>query len=155
MRLRRYTYPAALSMLRIAGSIGRFPMPGLDPGDVPAEGFAAMNAELAEPSPDVEEYTKASYGAVSRAGGLAWVVAGAEWPPLPGRGLRGVPAATGRERRPYRLGSRWVLAAGAQVQVDPAALPLDLIDLALAVGLAVMLAVAPGLGAAGWRRQGA
>jgi hypothetical protein len=54
--------PAALSMLRIAGSIGRFPMPGLDPGDVPAEGFAAMNAELAEPSPDVEEYTRPPTG---------------------------------------------------------------------------------------------
>jgi hypothetical protein len=65
-------------MLRIAGSIGRFPMPGLDPGDVTAEGFAAMNAERAEPSADVEEYTKASYGAVSRAGGLARLGAGAE-----------------------------------------------------------------------------
>jgi beta-xylosidase len=37
-----YTYPAALNMLRIAGRIGRLPMPGLEPGAVPAEGFAAM-----------------------------------------------------------------------------------------------------------------
>ena len=42
-----YTSPAALSMLRIAGKLGKFPMPGLEPGAVPAEGFAAMNAELA------------------------------------------------------------------------------------------------------------
>jgi hypothetical protein len=47
----------------------------------------------------------------------------------------------------YRLASRWVVPAGAQVQVHPAALPLDLVDLALAVVLAVMLLVVPGLGA--------
>jgi hypothetical protein len=33
------------------------------------------------------------------------------------------------------------------MQVDPVALPLDLIDFALAVVLAVMLLVVPGLGA--------
>ena len=37
------------------------------------------------------------------------------------------------------LASRPVVPAGAQVQVHPTALPLDLIDLALAVVLAVML----------------
>jgi hypothetical protein len=40
------------------------------------------------------------------------------------------------------------------VQVDPAALKLQLIDLALAVVLAVMLAVVPFWVLAGWRRQG-
>jgi hypothetical protein len=40
-----------------------------------------------------------------------------------------------------------VVAAGAEVQVDPAALELELVDFALAVVLAVMLVVVPGLGA--------
>jgi hypothetical protein len=40
------------------------------------------------------------------------------------------------------------------VQVDPAALELEFVDLALAVVLAVMLFVVPGLVPAGWRRQG-
>jgi hypothetical protein len=40
------------------------------------------------------------------------------------------------------------------MQVDPVALPLDLIDFALAVVLAVMLPAVPGLVPAGWRRQG-
>jgi hypothetical protein len=43
-----------------------------------------------------------------RAGGLARVMAGTAWPPLPGRGLRGSSAATGRGQPPRRLtGSRW------------------------------------------------
>jgi hypothetical protein len=37
------------------------------------------------------------------------------------------------------LASRRIIAAGAEVQVHPAALPLDLIDLALAVVLAAGL----------------
>jgi hypothetical protein len=40
------------------------------------------------------------------------------------------------------------------VQVYAAALPLDLVDLAFAVVLAVMLAVVPVWVLAGWRRQG-
>jgi hypothetical protein len=48
---------------------------------------------------------------------LARLVAGAERPPLPGRGLRGPPAPAGRERQNGRLASRWVVAAGAEVQV--------------------------------------
>jgi hypothetical protein len=69
-----YTYPAALSMLRIAGSIGRFPMPGLDPGDVPAE-------------PDVEEYTKAAYGAVSLAEAVRRLLPEAEVTAVAGAGV--------------------------------------------------------------------
>jgi hypothetical protein len=41
-------------------------------------------------------------------------VACAEWPPLPGRGLRGPPASTGRGQRHRRLASRSVVAAGWQ-----------------------------------------
>jgi hypothetical protein len=54
---------------------------------------------------------------------------------------------------PSRLASRWLVASGPQVNVDPAALERELVDLALAVVLAVMLAVVPGLVLAGWRRQ--
>jgi hypothetical protein len=46
-----------------------------------------------------------------------------------------------------RLLPRPVVAPVAEVQVHPAAQELDFIDLALAVVLAVMLAVVPGLGA--------
>jgi hypothetical protein len=41
----------------------------------------------------------------------------------------------GRGQRPHRLASRRVIPAGAKMQVDPASLPLDLIDLAFAVVL--------------------
>jgi hypothetical protein len=61
-----------------------------------------------------------------RAGGLAWLVASAERPALPHRGLRGPPAGSGRGPRP-QLASRQIVPAGAQVPVHPAALPLDLI----------------------------
>jgi hypothetical protein len=64
---------------------------------------------------------------------------GAEQPPLLGRGLRGPPAPTGRQRQPGHLTSRQVVPAGAKVQVYPAALPLHLIDLALAVVVAAGL----------------
>jgi hypothetical protein len=60
-------------------------------------------------------------------------------PLLPGRDLRRPPAATGRDQQSNHLASRRVVSAGAQVQVDPAALPLDLVDLALAVVLAAGL----------------
>jgi hypothetical protein len=69
----------------------------------------------------------------ARVGHMAWLMAGAERPLLPGRGLRGPPPDPGRGQRPYRLASRRVVAAGAQVQIHPAALPIDLIDLPLSV----------------------
>jgi hypothetical protein len=50
--------------------------------------------------------------------------------------------------------SRRIVPADAEVQVDPVALPFDLVDLALAVVFAVMLAVVPGLGAGRLARQG-
>jgi hypothetical protein len=56
-----------------------------------------------------------------------------------GRGLRGPPACAARRQRHGGLAPRRVVPAGAEVQVHPAALPLDLIDLALAVVLATRL----------------
>jgi hypothetical protein len=63
--------------------------------------------------------------------------------PAQGRFLVGVDLGHGVGRLPpWRL-----VAAGPQVQVDPVALELELIDLALAVVLAVMPPLVPGLGA--------
>jgi hypothetical protein len=73
-----------------------------------------------------------------RAGDLAWILAGAERPPLPDPGLRRPPAGAGRGQR-HRLASPRVVTADAEVQIHPAALPLDLIDLPLAVVLAASL----------------
>jgi hypothetical protein len=57
--------------------------------------------------------------------------------------LLGVEFGHGRSGLP----PRWLVASGPQVEVDPAALKLELVDFALAVVLAVMLALVPGLGA--------
>ena len=54
---------------------------------------------------------------------------------------------------PNRLASRRVVPSGTQVQVHPVALPLDLIDLALAVILAVGLE-GEQLGVSGERLEG-
>ena len=58
--------------------------------------------------------------ALPRTGRLAWVLAAAERPPLSGRGLRRPRPATGRGQEYGALGSRWVVAAGAEVQAHPA-----------------------------------
>jgi hypothetical protein len=63
--------------------------------------------------------------------------------PAQGRLLVGVDRSHG----PSQLSPRWLVASGLQVQVDPAALPLEFVDIALAVVFAVMLPVVPGLGA--------
>jgi hypothetical protein len=55
--------------------------------------------------------------------------------PAQGRLLVGVDLGHG----PGRLPPRWLVAASPEVQVDPAALPLELVDLALAVVLAARL----------------
>jgi beta-glucosidase len=99
-----YTYPAALNMLRIAGRLGRFPMPGLEPGAVPAEGFAAMNAELAGANADVEEYVKASYPAVSLAEAVRRLLPQAEVTAVAGAGVvpsqpTDIPAAVAAARK--------------------------------------------------------
>jgi beta-glucosidase len=59
-----YTYPAAIPMLGVAVKIGKFPMPGV--GDVPKEGMALLQAELANTG-DLEQYARKQYGAVSLA----------------------------------------------------------------------------------------
>jgi beta-glucosidase len=82
-----YTYPAALSMLRIAGKLGKFPMPGLEPGAVPAEGFAAMNAELAGAHADVEQYVRSEYRAVSLADAVRRLLPNAEVTAVAGTGV--------------------------------------------------------------------
>ena len=77
------------------------------------------------------------------------------------RSRRRLPAAAGRflvgvdlGHGPSRLPPPRLVASGPEVQVDPAALELELVDLALAVVLAVILAVVPVWVLAGWRRQG-
>jgi hypothetical protein len=65
-------------------------------------------------------------------------VTGAEWPPLPGRGLQRASGSTGR-RQYGRLASGRVAPAGAEVQVHLVALPLNLTDLAFTVVLAAGL----------------
>lgn len=82
-----YTYPAALGMLRIAGKLGRFPMPGLEPGSVPAEGFAAMNGELATVAEDLEEYVTSNYPAVSLAEAIRKLVPKADVTTVSGTGV--------------------------------------------------------------------
>jgi hypothetical protein len=62
----------------------------------------------------------------------------AEGGPKPPQGNVLVGVDLGHGPRPA-LPLRWLVAAGAQVQVDPAALERELVDLALAVVLAVGL----------------
>jgi hypothetical protein len=52
-----------------------------------------------------------------------------------GRLLVGVDLGHGQDRLP----PRWLVASGSEVQIDPAALELELVDLALAVVLAAGL----------------
>jgi beta-glucosidase len=56
-----YTYPAAIPMLGVGVKLGKFPMPGM--GDVPKEGMAALEAELAETG-EPEQYARKHYGAI-------------------------------------------------------------------------------------------
>jgi glycosyl hydrolase family 3/fibronectin type III domain protein len=60
-----YTYPAAIPMLGVAIKLGVFPMPGV--GELPKEGMAALQAELASAGDDLEQYVRKEYGAVSLA----------------------------------------------------------------------------------------
>src|SRR5688500_9310507 len=70
------------------------------------------------------------------------VISGPRLAGPPGEGRRSHSRAADFETRPRRgrrhdrLASRRVVPAGAEVQVHPAALPLDLVDLAFAVVLA-------------------
>jgi beta-xylosidase len=90
-----YTYPAALPMLGVAVKLGMFPMPGV--GEVPKEGMAALQAELATAG-DVEQYARKEYGAVSLADAVRTLLPGAQVTAVAGTGVlpsqpTGIPAA--------------------------------------------------------------
>jgi beta-xylosidase len=79
-----YTYPAAIPMLGVAVKLGMFPMPGV--GEVPKEGMAALQAELASAG-DLEEYTRKEYGAVSLADAARKLLPGAQVTAVAGTGV--------------------------------------------------------------------
>jgi beta-xylosidase len=79
-----YTYPAALPMLGVAVKLGMFPMPGV--GEVPKEGMAALQAELATAG-DVEQYARKEYGAVSLADAVRTLLPGAQVTAVAGTGV--------------------------------------------------------------------
>jgi len=79
-----YTYPAAIPMLGVAVKLGMFPMPGV--GEVPKEGMAALQEELAGAG-DVEQYCRKNYGAVSLADAVRKLLPGAEVNAVAGTGV--------------------------------------------------------------------
>src|SRR5262245_55248011 len=79
-----YTYPAALPMLRVAVKLGTFPMPGV--GDLPKEGMAALQAELASAG-DLEQYARKEYGAVSLADAVRHLLPEAQVTAVAGTGV--------------------------------------------------------------------
>jgi beta-glucosidase len=79
-----YTYPAALPMLGVAVRLGMFPMPGV--GEVPQEGMAALQAELARAG-DLEQYARKEYGAVSLADAIRKLLPDAEVTAVAGTGV--------------------------------------------------------------------
>jgi beta-glucosidase len=80
-----YTYPAAINMLGVAVKHGVFPMPGV--GELPKEGFAALQAELASVGDDVEQYVRKEYGAVSLADAVRKLLPQAEVSAVAGTGV--------------------------------------------------------------------
>jgi beta-glucosidase len=90
-----YTYPAALPMLRVAIKIGNFPMPGV--GDLPKEGMAALQAELASVG-DLEQYARKEYAALSLAEAIRKLLPNAQVTAVAGTGVlpsnpKNIPAA--------------------------------------------------------------
>jgi beta-glucosidase len=81
----QYTYPAALTMLRVAAKIGFFPMPGV--GVLPKEGFRVFTDELATANGDVEEYVRENYRAVSLAEAVRKLLPDAEITTIAGTGV--------------------------------------------------------------------
>jgi beta-glucosidase len=79
-----YTYPAALPMLGVAVKLGMFPMPGV--GEVPKEGMAALQAELASTG-DVEHYARKEYGAMSLADAVRRLLLDAQVTAVAGTGV--------------------------------------------------------------------
>jgi beta-glucosidase len=80
-----YTYPAAIPMLAIAVKLGVFPMPGV--GDLPKEGMAALQAELASAGDDLEQYVRKEYSAVSLADAVQKLLPQAEVSAVAGTGV--------------------------------------------------------------------
>jgi beta-glucosidase len=80
-----YTYPAAIPMLGVAVKLGVFPMPGV--GELPKEGMAALQAELASAGDDVEQYVRKEYGAVSLADAVRKLLPQAEVSAVAGTGV--------------------------------------------------------------------
>jgi beta-glucosidase len=90
-----YTYPAALPMLRVAIKIGSFPMPGV--GDLPKEGMAALQAELASVG-DLEQYVRKEYAALSLAEAIRTLLPNGQVMAVAGTGVlpsnpKNIPAA--------------------------------------------------------------
>jgi beta-glucosidase len=71
-------------MLRVAIKIGKFPMPGV--GDLPKEGMAALQAELASVG-DPEQYARKEYGAVSLADAVRHLLPEAQVTAVAGTGV--------------------------------------------------------------------
>jgi beta-glucosidase len=80
-----YTYPAAIPMLRVAVKLGVFPMPGL--GELPKEGLAALQPELASAGDDLEQYVRKEYGALSLADAVRKLLPQAEVSAVAGTGV--------------------------------------------------------------------
>jgi beta-glucosidase len=80
-----YTYPAGVAMIRVAASLGFFPMPGV--GELPKEGFAALTTELERAEPNLEDYVKANYPAVSLAEAVRRLLPDAEVTTVAGTGV--------------------------------------------------------------------
>jgi len=80
-----YTYPAAIPMLGVAIKLGVFPMPGV--GELPKEGMAALQAELASAGDDLEQYVRKEYGAVSLADAVRKLLSQAEVSAVAGAGV--------------------------------------------------------------------
>src|SRR5262245_39869999 len=80
-----YTYPAAIPMLEVAVKLGVWPMPGV--GEVPKEGMAALQSELANAGADLEQYVRKEYGAVSLADAVRKLLPQAEVSAVAGAGV--------------------------------------------------------------------
>jgi beta-glucosidase len=80
-----YTYPAGVAMIRVAASLGFFPMPGV--GELPQEGFVALTTELERADTNLEDYVKANCPAVSLAEAVRRLLPDAEVTAVAGTGV--------------------------------------------------------------------
>jgi beta-glucosidase len=80
-----YTYPAGVAMIRVAASLGFFPMPGV--GELPKKGFAALTSELERADQNLDDYVKANYPAVSLGEAVRQLLPHAEVTAVAGTGV--------------------------------------------------------------------